>query len=291
LYDTGQRNPELLVATSGADIAWRRPLADIFSLAGASTDWGWTFQRLSRDGVFVGSPGAPPVRRTSSAMTSNLAHTMTAGFRINNGDVVWQDSGSFYLCELIRCPGAGVTPGSVTDRGPSLGVRLRAHGLLRVRLGGAEGMSLSRGAHGVLEGFDPATGRTTWRFDAGRNVGLLTYTKLPALTGRTQVLLSDAAGHKVLLDLATGHTTKPDTHTDAWCRDDTTYHLRKRPYGAVGDAPQKYVGEDARYRCDSRGHRSADPTHPSAELVQALPTAAGERVWSGPNGVFAVPTT
>jgi outer membrane protein assembly factor BamB len=291
LYDTGQRQPEILVSTSGADIAWRRPLADIFSLAGASTDWGWTFQRLSTSGVFVGSPGAPPVRRSSTRMTINLAHAMTAGFRINNGDVVWRDSGSFYMCDLLRCPGTGPTPGSATDRGPSLGVRLRAHGLLKVRLGGAEDLSLSRGARGVLEGFDPATGRTTWRFDAGRNVGLLTQTGLPALTGRSQVLLSDAAGHPVMLDLATGHTTKPDSHTDAWCRADTNYRLRSRPYGAVGKSPHKYVGEDARYRCDARGHRSADPTDPSADLAQALPTAAGHRVWSGPNGVFAVSAT
>jgi hypothetical protein len=172
-----------------------------------------------------------------------------------------------------------------------MGVRLRAHGLLKLRLGGAENVSLSRDAGGVLEGFDPATGRTTWRFDAGRNVGLLTHAKLPALTGRSQVLLSDAAGHKVLLDLATGHTTKPDSHTDAWCRADSTYHLGSRPYAGTGGVPHKYVAEDARYRCDAQGHRSADPTHPSADLVQALPTAAGERVWSGPNGVFAVPTT
>jgi hypothetical protein len=111
---------------------------------------------------------------------------------------------------------------------------------------------------------------------------------MPPRAGRTQVLLSNAAGHPVLLDLATGRTTKPDSHTDTWCRDQTNYRLTT-PYRAGRNSLHDYIGQDVIYRCDARGHRSANPAHPSTNLAQALAAAAGQLAWSSSTGVLAVP--
>src|SRR5262249_38380855 len=57
LFDPADTTPELIIATSGEHESWRRPLRAIFTLPGASTDWGWNFDRANRPGLFVGSPG------------------------------------------------------------------------------------------------------------------------------------------------------------------------------------------------------------------------------------------
>ena len=67
LFDSGRRNPERLVATTGPRVTWDKPLRQIFTLQGATTDWGWNIDRIGGFGVFVGSVSAHirPRPRTS----------------------------------------------------------------------------------------------------------------------------------------------------------------------------------------------------------------------------------
>jgi outer membrane protein assembly factor BamB len=46
LYDLGTRKPEKFAATSGGKVVWQRPLASVFTVAGASTDNGWNIDRV-----------------------------------------------------------------------------------------------------------------------------------------------------------------------------------------------------------------------------------------------------
>jgi hypothetical protein len=60
LYDIGDRHPEKLTATRGPKVAWSRPLARVFPQRGATTDYGWVFDRIDRLGLFLGSVGGTP---------------------------------------------------------------------------------------------------------------------------------------------------------------------------------------------------------------------------------------
>src|SRR5205823_3781295 len=122
LFDVGVRNPDRLLATNKGRVAWQRRLSEIFTQPQASSDGGWNFDRLSRSNLFVGSVGTSP--RTGGGKESfDLARTMTAGFAISNGHVVWRKVG-LYACNLLPCPGgneAGYTaPTTVSAFGPSI---------------------------------------------------------------------------------------------------------------------------------------------------------------------------
>jgi PQQ-like domain len=172
LFDPGGRKPERLLATRGTRRAWARPLAAVFPLAGASTDWGWNFDRVTRAALYVGSPGWPPIRRSGGRVTFDLARSMTAGFRIRDGGVVWRSHGT-YLCGYVHCPGAHAGGASSSadaeSGGPSVGVRLRATGTISGVPGKGAQPVASPDARAVLEGFDPRNGRTRWTFDVGHN--------------------------------------------------------------------------------------------------------------------------
>lgn len=86
LFDTGARNPDRLVATRAGKVAWSRPLARIFPLSGATSDYGWNFERFERRGLFVGSVGAKP-RKRHGQLVFTLSHTDVVGFRIADGVV------------------------------------------------------------------------------------------------------------------------------------------------------------------------------------------------------------
>jgi outer membrane protein assembly factor BamB len=108
LYDPGVREPEAMAAVSGDSVAWTRPLASVFSSPGDSTDWGWNFDRVPAAGLFVGSVGGPPVSYTATSANISIARGMTAGFRISDGSVAWQDPGTLFACDLLPCPGEGM---------------------------------------------------------------------------------------------------------------------------------------------------------------------------------------
>jgi hypothetical protein len=122
LYDPGVRSPEAMVAVSGDSVAWDKPLASAFS-QGDSTDWGWSFIRVPAAGLFVGSVGGPPVSTTATTGIIDLARDGTAGFRISDGSVAWQDPGTWFACGQLPCPGQGLGDGI-----PTMGLRLRATG-------------------------------------------------------------------------------------------------------------------------------------------------------------------
>src|SRR5439155_21440121 len=104
LFDSGERNPEILLVTRGSAIAWKRRLAAIFPTRGPSTAWGWTIDRIERAGPFVGSVGTKPVERPTE-VRYDLARGTSAGFRIRDGSVAWRSPG-LYACNYLPCPGA-----------------------------------------------------------------------------------------------------------------------------------------------------------------------------------------
>ena len=220
LFDVGQRHPESIVAANGSDAAWRQPLQRIFTLRGSSTDYGWNFDRFPHLGLYVGSVGTPPFVLTKTRYADELSKAMTAAFRMSDGAPIWRDTGSQYLCSYLACPGginrAYSSIADVATGGPAVGVRLRARGVIS---GSRTAIrpTISRTARGVLEGFDPATGHVRWSFNAGRDAGLITQTRLPPQASNQAIVLRTPSGHLVDLNLVTGVKRLVSSGAAAWC--------------------------------------------------------------------------
>ena len=269
LVDPGLRDPEYLAAASATRVLWRRRLASIFDLGGASTDNGWDIGRLERVGLFVGSVDAPAKTRRGVSVF-DLSDAETVGFRIANGSVVWSNAGSEFACGFMPCPG-WPSPG-----GPRVGVRLRETGTVRYPARGGH-VTVAPSDDVTLEGFGPATGHTLWTFDAGDDAPLISLTEFPPQAGATVVVLPNATGTPNLVDLASGHATPAAASVVAWCESLTGYNL-----GSLG----RYTGAGAIFACNPEGHRVQTPRRIPSFVG---PSIRGITAWSDRNQVVAAP--
>jgi PQQ-like domain len=291
LFDPGQRNPELLVATREATITWRRPLKEIFTLHGASTDWGWDIERAGRAALFVGTVGRPPVKQTSRRLTFDLSRTMTAGFRIADGAVAWRSRGTRYICGYLACVGTGRAGFSSPEdsKGPTVGLRLRMVGTVSVPRRGPRAPSPSAGARVALEGFDPASGRTRWTFDAGHSRQLLALSLLPAQLSANTVVLRNTRGELVAVNLRTGRRRRVASSAHGWCNGQITYELKVAYPPGSGAGSTHYVGQLALFPCTAAGKRVATPDRVPSFIGAAGARAGSLIAWTDMRGVFAAP--
>ncbi|HET6187827.1 MAG TPA: PQQ-binding-like beta-propeller repeat protein [Trebonia sp.] len=278
LYDPAARDPEVMEAVSGSSVAWIRPLASVFSSKGESTDWGWNFDRVPAAGLFVGSVGGPPVSYTATSATVSIARAMTAGFRISDGSVAWQDPGTEYMCRLLPCPGQG-QGGSA----PTLGLRLRVTGTATTTLSDTT-PKLSPGGYVTIEGFDLATGKTRWSYDAGPDGALMLGT-LPVLSSEV-VAVPLPSGDTVALNLATGEHEFVSPESAAWCGVGPDFKTQVGYPSAQGGKAYERSGFSGYRPCDALGdYTSGARTVPSFAGI----TVDGLTVTSNSSEVAAVP--
>ena len=252
LYDPGVRDPEALVAVSGDSVAWTRPLASVFSSPGDSTNYGWNFDRVPAAGVFVGYVGGPPVSSTATSETISVARGMTAGFRISDGSVAWQDPGTIYACSVLPCPGQGM---SASPRPPTMGLRLRVTGTATYSL--SETPKLSAGGDVVIEGFNLATGKTMWSYDAGGDGALLE--DLPPVIGNEVVALPVSSHEAVALNLTTGKHKLISPETPGWCGSGTTYTTKIGYSDGHGGTSYERPASSGYQPCDTLGTTISEP--------------------------------
>jgi hypothetical protein len=289
LFDLGSRSPEKLDAIKGSTGGWVKPLAAIYTLPGASTDFGWSFDRFASRGLFVGSPGWEPSEITQLSDRYDLSRAMTAGFRISDGAVAWRDQGSTYACDVLPCQGnplgGAFTPGP--DEGPSVGLRLRDRGTINEY---DSVTTLSGDADVSIEGFDPATGRTLWRFDAGRDLGLIFQDEMPPMTGPHTIVLRNRAGRLERLDLATGVHEPVSAGDSAWCRTALAYQMASGYHGKRGGPPvHTYTGQPTLFPCNSRMQAIPIPDH-APSLVASIGARWHDLViWNDGPGLVARP--
>jgi hypothetical protein len=287
LFDPGVRNPEMLLAVRGSSVAWSRSLVSVFPFQGASSDSGWDFDLITPTGLFVGSVEGPPVSSSGSSATIDLSRTMTAGFRISDGAAVWRDAGSIYACnQPFPCAG-GLTMAELglPYRAPTIGLRLRATGTATASQASPT-IQLSAGAKVVLEGFDLATGKTRWSYNAGADGPLLSQT--PPLLGRSLAILPSPVGGEVVVNLATGAHSQVPASAVAWCQSVITY-ASQVAYQA-GNRPPNYnrVGQEAIHPCDASGTSAAAPQTAPGFVGTVV---GGLTVWSESSQVVAAPAS
>jgi hypothetical protein len=289
LFDPGQRNPELMLASPGSTVDWTKPLTSIVSLPGASTDNGWNLDRIARVGLFVGSVAAP-LSQNGGHQVYDLSNASTVGIRMSDGSVAWQNQGSYYDCTILPCAGgsgAGSSgSGAGAELGPTVGVRTRETGTLTAPSSASGDPVVSPGATVTLEGFDPATGHTLWAFHAGHDVDLITNEALPPQVGTSEILLSNASGQPTALNLATGTAETVSASVVAWCQS-ATFYTESVPYQAASTSIHQYVGDYSVFPCDSAMHAVGTPAR--------IPSFVGARIgetsaWSEKGKVVAAAT-
>ena len=59
LFDPGERKPEVLLAIAGKRVSWRKPLSQIFTVPGLSTDWGWNSTASTAQASSSARPAGP----------------------------------------------------------------------------------------------------------------------------------------------------------------------------------------------------------------------------------------
>jgi outer membrane protein assembly factor BamB len=284
LYDPGVRDPEAMVAVSGDSVAWTRPLASVFSSQGDSTDWGWNFDRVPAVGLFVGWVGGPPVSYTATSATVSVARGMTAGFRISDGSMAWQDPGTLFACGLLPCPGVGMGFSRELSGAPTMGLRLRVTGTSTSTLSDPT-PKLSPGGDVRIEGFNLATGKTLWSFDVGNDGALILGS--PPILGPEVVAVPTPGGGMAALNLATGQHKLVSAASVGWCGVGPDYKTQvgyPNGHGGTAYTRSAFAGYQP---CDALGDETAEPaTVPSFVGT----TVDGLTVTSNSSEVAAVPT-
>jgi hypothetical protein len=147
----------------------------------------------------------------------------TAGISEATGEVRWRDLGSTVQCHF---------------REPNYPVRCRRRGITSDewgRLRTFEGLDVT------VEGFDIATGATTWSVPLGPATNLADYHAPLPLAGPTEVVVSQPTG-PIILDYATGTTKPPRAGATFWCTSNAQYELA-----------QGYIGRDGKRHFDRPG--------------------------------------
>ncbi len=288
LFDPGLRKPDMLVATDGGHVAWRHALSEIFTLPRASSDGGWNFDRLTHLGLYLGSVGTTP-KITGTQASVDFGSSMTAAFAVKDGRVAWRSRG-FYACTELPCPGRAMAgysdPSNASGSNPAVALRTVAKGSATFPTGGGT-PHISGDASVTIQGFDPATGRTIWSFDAGRNTGLLGGQFFPARLDDDTIVLRDRSRRLVALNLRSGSHRAVSSSAAAWCERTLTYHLSNAAYyhGKSG----MYVGQAGLFACTADGRRHNIPARIPALISEIGAKADGITAWTDTNAVRAAP--
>lgn len=160
LLDLGERDPELLAGYQEGAVRWRTPLADVFG-EGFSSDRGWNF--ATYDDVIVGAVGQDvPL---DLPVVVDFGAYVTAALGREDGRPRWRDVGSSFTCfgKLELQMDGGGTHEDAADYLP-WPVRCRVVGTTTYESLDSEGEPDITSM--TIEGFDPATGDTTWSLEA-----------------------------------------------------------------------------------------------------------------------------
>jgi hypothetical protein len=225
LVDPGTRQPDILARMKGTRFVWAHPLAGVFA-KGVSTDNGWDFRKFGT--TYVGTVYRPLAisqrRRTVTLALGKIP--VTAGFRVSDGVTLWRSIGTSIDCMGALSNGDDADPvrcrytGSVTYHYPPAGKR----GRIRTT---ASRLSVT------VEGFDPATERTTWSHRLGAALQL-TDGGAPTVIASDHALVIPTPHGREILDRRTGALHPVPSGASFWCSYSADFSLP-----VAGGTPQR----------------------------------------------------
>ncbi|WP_354528198.1 PQQ-binding-like beta-propeller repeat protein [Nakamurella sp. UYEF19] len=239
--------PEQLARQVGTKIAWTTPLSAIFG-AGYSTNFGWEFHAFDQQKVLVGTVGADQsVERAKGAVPLGVGSEM-AGINVTTGARLWlQTGGVDYFC---------LAPDVFTGPSSLEAVRCRWAASSKVVLNGST--TTIENATVSLEGFDPATGRTTWSV-ALKNPSGTSYqdwTQSFEVVGEDSLVANGPSG-PVLIDTDSGATTTVKAGTQATCTRQIITAIVGGNHRIEGKSSNSYITGNAVFSCRPNGTASA----------------------------------
>lgn len=246
LLDVGDRPGDTLGWLRDGKIQWRTPVSAALPPAFSSGN-GWVWQRFADQQVLVGSVFGPVSSDGGGYRRDLPPSSATAGLSERTGEVLWRDTGSTLYCRV----GA-----------PQRAVRCRWRGTVAIASGG--GPSLA-GLQVTVEGFDPATGKTTWEAPLGAAESLVTGRAPIVLAGATEVVVTGADG-PVVLDTNTGALRPPVPGATYWCMTAADWRSASGARRADG------IASSIAAVCDEHGRPSTGLPGPEATI------AAGARI-------------
>ena len=203
----GPEHPEMLTRVVNRKPLWSTPLSVIFG-DGYSTNGGWEFHALAKRGLLIGSVGAfQPGQPRPDDLRLGTALKM-AGIDLETGHRRWLQTGGIdYQC---------IPQAAVVEGGSLVDVRCRwGNGTVAHRVGNElvlQTASLS------IEGFDPASGATTWSVPLADPTGHSPETAFRRIEifGEDTLLVSGRTATE-LIDPVSGATRPAADDTTAVC--------------------------------------------------------------------------
>jgi outer membrane protein assembly factor BamB len=239
------------VRTPGAAI-WSKRVSRLFG-AKYDPNYGWDFEQYGP--VEVGTIGKKPI-----GTTIDLAAAKTVGLSAATGKPIWTIPGAFqcfgqnglhghYLC-LMTGTATGSAAGALTT---------------------------SKNATLTLEGFNPASGKITWRLPVGGLADLLLGNV--AIKDSNHLVVTSKQSRKLVLDLRSGATATPAAHQVFWCARSNFFKIHA-PKGLSAER----VGSSLFTPCDQNRHPVASFALPPNV---AGTTIAKMFIWAAPDGLIA----
>lgn len=230
LLDLANRPENTLGWLRDHKIQWRVPIDAAFP-RGFTSDAGWSWHIYAEQRVVVGTVYSA-IPAGNGAIVRDLASSAaSAGLSETTGDVLWRDTGSVFGC---------------LEHERHLPVRCRQRGTARfdarVRI---EGLDVT------VEGFEPATGKTTWSVALGAEDLTVDPAASRTIAGDTKIVVH-RSGEPLVLDYANGTLTRAGGETTYWCLTSTRYYMAP-PYLSSSGARYDRPGGKLAAICDVHG--------------------------------------
>lgn len=104
----------------------------------------------------------------------------------------------------------------------------------------------------TVEGFDVATGETTWSVPLGAAEAFMKEETPATVVSDTEVLLQAENG-PVIVDVASGSSRPPEVGESFWCGDDVIFRFRERWSRKNGSSGDSWRGGTLVRRCAADG--------------------------------------